>query len=199
MAAYNAENHIIDCINSITNQTYSNWELIICDDASTDKTWKIISDYERREKRIHVLKNNRNMYAAYSRNKCIEHSKGKYIIIQDADDLSDKNRIRILVETIKNKNIDFISSGHYLFDDNGKYKTIVPIIQYPENKDFLYGIPFCHASTLFKRDCLVFVNGYRVSKETRRGQDYDLFMRLYANGFKGMNIKDCLYGYRVDR
>lgn len=200
IAAYNAEKYTEECIISIQNQTYTNWEMIICDDCSKDNTVKIIEKYQKNDKRIILLKNKYNIKAGASRNKCISFSKGKYIVIQDADDISKNNRFQMLVERLENKeNIDFISSGHYLFDDNGIYKIDNLVIEYPQNKDFLFGIPFCHAATMFKRKALINVGGYRVSKETRRGQDYDLFMRLYAKGYKGYNISDVLYGYRVDK
>ena len=199
IAAYNAEKYICDSLDSILNQTYQNIEIWICDDASTDNTPEIIKDYASKDKRIHFLHNEKNMFAGMSRNRCIEKCDGYYVAIQDADDISESNRIEILVNAIEKKKADFVSSGHYLFDDNGVYERIVPKRETPSKEDFLFGIPFCHAATLFKNHCLKAVNGYRVSKETRRGQDYDLFMRLYAGCFKGANVSDILYGYRVDR
>lgn len=199
IAAYNAERHIGDCLDSILNQTYKNIEVWVCDDASTDNTLAILQKYAAEDKRIHVLHNSKNMYAGFSRNRCLEKCSGEYIAIQDADDVANPQRFEHLIRTIRNSKCDFVSSGHYLFDDNGIYKESVPQIETPQIKDFLYGIPFCHAATLFSKECLLDVNGYRVSKETRRGQDYDMFMRLYAKGYTGKNIKNILYGYRVDR
>ena len=143
--------------------------------------------------------NDSNMFAGHSRNRCISNSNGYYIAIQDADDVAEKNRLELLVDTIEREQCDFVSSGHYLFDDEGIYKRNIPRIKTPQKEDFLFDIPFCHAATLFTKECLNAVGGYRVSKETRRGQDYDMFMRLYAKGYKGINIDDLLYGYRVDR
>lgn len=199
VAAYNAEAHISECIESILRQTYTNWELIICDDCSTDRTVEIVEAYQKREPRIKLLQNKENMRAGASRNKCIEISQGKFVMIQDADDVCAEDRMEKLVDRIQKGNMDFVSSGHYLFDDGGEYKTVVGSNEYPKKEDFLFGTPFCHAATLFRKECLEKANGYRVSKETRRGQDYDLFMRLYALEFCGCNIPDVLYGYRVDK
>lgn len=199
VAAYNAEEHIQECIRSIMNQTYCNWELIICDDHSNDRTVEIIKQFQNIDNRIRLIQNKQNMRAGASRNNCIKISKGSLVMIQDADDVCSEDRIEKLVNRISLGDVDFVSSGHYLFDDNGKYRTVVMPIEFPEKKDFLFGMPFCHAATLFRKDCLMRVNGYRVSKETRRGQDYDMFMRLYANGYRGCNISDVLYGYRVDK
>lgn len=199
VAAYNSEKYVCECIKSIQNQTYDNWEMIICDDCSTDKTFEIISNIAKEDSRIHVIKNNENSGAGRSRNNCLEICKGDYIMIQDADDVCENDRMQNLVKSLMHTTIDFVSSGHYLFDENGKYKVNIPQNEYPQKKNFLYGIPFCHAATMFKKECLIAVNGYRVSRETRRGQDYDMFMRLYAEGYRGKNIKDVLYGYRVNR
>jgi glycosyltransferase EpsE len=199
IAAYNAEKYIRVCLDSILNQSYPNWEIWICDDSSTDQTLNIINEFAKSNSSIHVLHNETNLFAGKSRNRCIEQAKGYYIAIQDADDIAEINRLEQLVNAIETNDCDFVSSGHYLFDDEGIYKRNVPKVKKPQKRDFLFDIPFCHAATLFKKDCLLAVNGYRVSKETRRGQDYDMFMRLYAKGYKGINIDDLLYGYRVDR
>lgn len=200
VATFNAEKYIEDCINSLVGQTYKNIEIIICDDCSTDATPAILDKLKSKDNRIRVFTNKTNLRAAASRNKCIENSIGRYIMIQDSDDICERDRVQILLdELLQNENVNFVSSGHYLFDDDGIYKTVTPKIELPQNDDFLFGMPFCHAATMFKASCLKKVGGYRVSKETRRGQDYDLFMRLYSNGYKGKNIADVLYGYRVDK
>lgn len=200
VAAFNAEAYIGDCLNCLVNQDYQNIEILVCNDCSTDETLAIVERYADQDSRIIIINNETNLKATTSRNKCINSSNGQYIMIQDADDVCESNRVSQLLKIlIDNPNYDFVSSGHYLFDDAGIYKTVIPTIEKPQKINFLYGSPFCHAATLFQKECLVKVNGYRVSKETRRGQDYDLFMRLYSNGFKGLNISNVLYGYRVDQ
>lgn len=200
IAAYNAAEYIEECISSIQKQTYDNWELWICDDASTDDTLEIITAKANLDDRIKVLHNDINIFAGASRNKCINKCTGDYVMIQDADDISDKKRIELLVNELQKNSVDFVGSGYYLFSDTlGTYDSIIPNNKEPKKADFLYGIPFCHASLMFKKECLINVDGYRISAETTRGEDYDLLMRLYSSGYKGTNIPDILYGYRVDR
>lgn len=98
MPAYNAEKYIAEAIDSILNQTYKNFELIILDDASTDNTWKIIEDYASKDKRIISIRNEKNLYIAGNRNKGISIAKGTYIVWQDADDVSYPTRIKKLVQ-----------------------------------------------------------------------------------------------------
>ncbi len=71
--------------------------------------------------------------------------------------------------------------------------------EYPTKFDFLWGQPFNHPATMFRRECVIKTGGYHLGKNTARGEDYDLFMRLYASGFKGKNITVPLYWYRLDK
>lgn len=198
MAAYEAEKYIAESIESIREQTWPQWELVICDDASSDGTYEILLRYAEQDERITVLRNDRNLGAAATRNRCIQGSRGDYIAVQDGDDVSEPDRLAVLMARMERGGCDFVSSAHYLFDEGGRYRTDVPREEYPGKGSFLSGLPFCHAATLFTRACLDAVQGYRVSPETARNEDYDLFMRLYAAGYKGCNVQEVLYGYRVD-
>lgn len=199
IAAYNVEKYIGECLDDIIGQTHQNFEIIICDDCSSDMTASIIKNYQKKDNRIIYIKNQENLYAAQSRNNCFNIATGEYYMIQDADDRADPCRIETLLNTIVGSEYDFVSSGQYLFDEEGVYKKYNPKKEVPTSKDFLSGLPFCHAATMFKKSCILAVGGYRVSDETRCGQDYDLFFRLFAAGFIGINIQPYLYGYRVDR
>lgn len=198
IAAFNCEEYIKVTIDSIKKQTYKNWELIICDDASTDNTFDLIKSESLLDNRITVFKNEENLFAAETRNKCIEIATGEYIAIQDADDYSDESRIERQVSYLNNnKEIDFVGSWSQSFDGDDYWKTGKPK-EYPLSTDFLKGFPFVHASIMFRKNSLNKVGNYRVSKETKRGQDTDLIMRMYANDLKGANIQEVLYYYRED-
>ena len=194
---YNAEHYLDFCVNSVLSQTYQNIEILLCDDCSTDKSREVLKKYEQHPK-CKVLYNENNLHQAMTRNRCIKESSGEYIVMLDADDISTSDRIEKLLGAFEN-DIDFVGSACFLFDDNGKYGAIHNKKTYPQRKDLLKGIPFVHASIMFKRDVLNAVGGYRISKETVRGEDYDMIMRMYAAGFHGKNIDDELYGYRVDK
>ena len=200
MAAYNAEPYIEASVNSIREQTYSNLEIIVCDDCSTDGTWRVLEKLASQDARIRLLKNQKNSFAACSRNRCLEIAEGDYIAIQDADDISAPDRIEKLVGALEaNPQYDFVSCEEGLFAENPTdcYKTIQHK-RYPTKKDFLRGMCFCHAATLFRKSALVGVGGYPIDDKIKRHEDYMMFMNLYANGSCGMNIDDCLYFYRVD-
>lgn len=195
---YNTENYIEECLKSILGQTYSNLEIIICDDCSTDKSLKILNKYKE-DYRVKILCNDKNMRQARTRNKCIEESKGEYILLQDSDDISKPQRIKMLLEAFE-PGIDFVGSGCFCFDDSGYiHETLHMKKLLPQKKDLLWGITHVHASLMIKKECLKAINGYRNSNRTMRAEDYDMVMRLYAAGFQGKNICDELYGYRVNQ
>ena len=195
---YNVEEHIDDCISSILNQTYKNIEIVICDDCSTDGTLAKLKKYEMLPNII-ILTNKENLKQAATRNECIKVCKGEYILIQDADDVSESNRIETLLKAF-DATISFVGSSCYCFNSrDGKFDRLVMENEYPMPRHLLWGLPFVHASILFRKKCLMDVGGYRTSKYTKRCEDYDLIMRLYAAGYRGKNIKNLLYGYRVDK
>lgn len=88
MPAHNAEKYISAAIKSILNQTFKDFELLIIDDGSTDATWSIVERCARTDQRIHVRKAKRNMGVAITRNNLLKMARGKYIVWQDADDIS---------------------------------------------------------------------------------------------------------------
>ncbi len=199
IAAHNCENYIRECLDSIIQQTFKDIEIIVCDDNSTDDTYAILQEYAHVNKII-LLRNQVNQGAAFSRNRCLKIASGEFIAIQDADDYSDLTRLEIQYSYLaKNDSIDFVSTGLIKFNSQGLYDECRPKIQCPTKKDFVKSLPFMHATTIFKKDILLKVGGYRIAWETRRGQDYDLFMRIYALGGCGINLDKVLYFYRYDQ
>lgn len=200
IASYNCKRYLDECLNSIYAQTFKGEvEIIVCDDCSTDGTSDLLQKYSE-EGKIVYLKNKKNLGAAQSRNNCIAKAKYDYLAILDADDYISNDRLEKQVAVLeKNPNVDFVSTGIRRFYDDGVTIDTIPKIVYPQPKDFLFTLPFSHATTLFKKEILTRVGGYRIAKETRRGQDYDLFMRIYAAGGKGCNIPDITYFYRCFR
>ncbi len=117
MPAYNGEKYIGKAIQSILDQTYQDWELIIVDDCGTDKTMEIVNKYK--DKRIQVIHNNKNEGIAFSRNKAIENSRGDYIAILDDDDIALPNRLKIQVDYLDtHPEISVVGGRSYWIDDN---------------------------------------------------------------------------------
>ena len=94
MGAYNCEETLEDSINSILNQTFTDWEFVICDDASTDNTLQVLEEYKRKyPDKFVILHNEKNLMLAGSLNRCLEYAEGEYIARMDADDIAVNTRL----------------------------------------------------------------------------------------------------------
>ena len=131
MPVYNAEKFLAESIESILNQTYSNFEFFILDDNSTDNGLKIIRIYAKNDKRIKVLVNEKNQGEAKCRNILLKNSKTEFIAWMDADDISLPERLLIQMDFLKqNCSIDIVSAHMSMFgDSNGFLKTPLSDIQ----------------------------------------------------------------------
>jgi len=200
MCVYNGAERINNSIKSIINQSYTNWELIVCDDASTDNTYIKLLEFTKRDSRIKVLKNQNNMGPAYSRNKCIGYANGDYIAIMDDDDYSYIDRLEMQVAFLEdNPDFQFCSSAIDYYDGEKTISKKNKLQDSPKAKDLLWGICFNHPATMFLTDALKNVDCYRTDNEVRHiAEDYDLFLRMYAKGMKGYIIKKPLLRYYVN-
>lgn len=124
---HDAEKYIRQAIQSVINQTYCKWELIIIDDKSTDSGPDIIKNIAKKDPRITFYRNNTNLGAAHTRNKGIELAKGEYIAFLDADDLWSSNKLEQQIDFMIEKNSAFSFTGYNFADDEGNLKKIVNI------------------------------------------------------------------------
>lgn len=119
MAAYNAEKFIKEAINSVLYQTYQNWELIIVDDGSTDKTADIIDLYSRKDKRIITIHQKNSGTAAAARNTALKYVTGEYIQMLDADDKFEKNLLESYFNILQKNSAEIIIPDCICYDENG--------------------------------------------------------------------------------
>ena len=115
---FNVEKFISQTIESVLNQTYPHWELLITDDASTDHTVKIIEGYQKKDPRIKLFKLNQNSGAAVARNTSIENAKGKYHAFLDGDDIWFINHLQDSVSTLHKLNMEFVFASYQRSDEN---------------------------------------------------------------------------------
>lgn len=201
MGIFNCASTLAESIDSLLAQTYSNWELVMCDDASTDETLQIARDYERRFNNIKVLSNETNMGLAATLNRCIENSckTAEFIARQDGDDISEPKRLEIQVRFLdKHPEYVMVSTAMICFDESGDWGLMLKP-ECPTARDFAYSSPFCHASIIMRRKELATVGNYTVSKYLRRGQDFYLWHKFYVAGYRGYNIQKSYYKMRDDR
>ena len=123
--SYNTAPYISDTIESVLNQTYSNWEMIIVDDCSTDNTDEVVKKYLK-DKRIHYIKNDKNSGAAVSRNKAIKNAKGEWIAFLDSDDLWKEDKLEKQLKFMRDNNYAFSYTNYEEIDEkNNKLNRLV--------------------------------------------------------------------------
>ena len=205
IGAYNCANTLPVSLDSIIEQTFTDFVCYICDDGSTDNTADIIKMYTKRDSRIVFLQNEKNSGLSYTLNKMIRLCKTPFIARMDGDDISEPNRFEKQIDfLLKNEDIALCGCSVQYFDDNGIWgKHIYP--EWPERNNFLLLSPFVHPSIVFRTSSLLLMQErqtgtiYSENKKIGRSEDYDLFMRMYASGLKGYNFQEPLLRYREDR
>ncbi|MEJ8801774.1 glycosyltransferase family 2 protein [Pontibacter sp. H249] len=193
MPAYNAEEYISDSISSILNQSFSNFDLMIINDASTDNTEKIILSFT--DKRIKYYKNEKNLRLVSTLNKGLDLISTPYVARMDADDLSHPKRLEKLFEHLtKNPAVDFLSSSLELF---GSEKGIwsLPLSDDKCKATLLFRSCLNHAASIYKKSFLD-RNNLRYRENHIYMEDYDLWYRAFRQGAVFKNIDDVLYSYR---
>lgn len=187
MSVYNDEKNIQNSINSILNQSFSNFEFLILDDCSTDNTLKILNNID--DPRVKIYKNNINLGLTKSLNKLIKYAQYDFIARQDSDDVSFPSRFEDQLFYIFKKNIIGCTT---LATVNGKmWKTPFISRWLPIKFIIKYKNPFIHGSLMIKKSALLDVGGY--SEEFTYAQDYKLFLDLITNGFDLKILKKSLY------
>jgi glycosyltransferase involved in cell wall biosynthesis len=192
---YNSEKFIVQTINSILNQTYTNWELILVDDCSTDATLQIVEEYTKQYSNMYLLKNQVNSGAAISRNKAILQANGKFIAFLDADDLWISNTLEFQVDFMQQHNCDVSYTSYYQIDENGN----------PLNK-LVKALPKLSYNKYLKTNYIGNLTGmYNVatlgkitSPNLRKRQDWLLWLSaIKKSGKPALGISKPLAYYRV--
>lgn len=133
---YNASHFLEETINSIQEQTYSNWEAIFIDDCSSDNSYSLIKKYQKEDKRIKLIKNKTNSGAAISRNNGISKAKGDYLCFLDADDKWHPKKIANQIKFMQKLNCEFSFTGYQFADEkcnpNGKIVSMPDKINYQQ-------------------------------------------------------------------
>ena len=200
MGIYNSRNKEIleKSLKSILNQTYREFELIICNDGSTNDCFKWAKEICNNDNRVIFIENDRNRGLAYTLNHCLNEAHGEYVARMDDDDESHLDRFEKQVEFLdEHHEYDIVGSNMNLFNNSGiwgerKYK------EFPQAKDFLYRVAIAHPTIMCRTEALKKVNGYRDIPQTLRVEDYDLFMRMFAKGSKIYNFQEPIFNYRED-
>jgi glycosyltransferase involved in cell wall biosynthesis len=194
MTVFNGEKYILQSISSIIKQTYKNWELIIINDKSTDSTLRIIKSLN--EKRINLINLKKNVGRTRALNIGLENCKGKYVAIQDSDDLSLKNRLKNQVDALsKDNKLALVFSWYKRIDKFGKVKKIFN--KHISDCKLKRMLPvknlICHSSVMYKKSLILQLGGY--PKDYIFSQEYILWLNVMTI-YKMKQIKSFLVNYR---
>ena len=191
---YNSEKFIKETINTVKQQTYTNWELLLVNDCSTDNSKKIIQEYEEDE-RIKLIDLKENSGAAIARNEGIKQSKGKYVAFLDADDFWLPNKLEKQIKFMQDNQFSFTYTGYEFTDEEGN-KT-GKIVNVPESITYKQALK---NTTIFTSTVIFDVE--KLGKElismpnVRRGQDTATWWKVLKTGVIAKGLNETLSLYR---
>lgn len=199
MGIYNCAPTLVEALDSLYAQTYQNFKIVLCDDASSDTTYQVAHEYATKKDNIILIRNERNLKLAATLNRCLEYVDSEYVARMDGDDISLPTRFEEEIAFLdKHPEYAFVSCPMIYFDENGDYGRNY-LKEKPTNESFRKSSPFCHAPVLMRYQALKDVGFYTAEPKVERMEDYYLWHKFYVKGYKGYNIQTPLYKMRNGR
>lgn len=195
MSVYNGQDYLGEAIESILNQTFKNFELLIVNDASVDSSKEIMESYK--DSRIVIISNEKTLGLAKSLNKALKLAKGEFIARMDADDIATNNRLEVQISQARFLNCDVLGSSVDAFNKDGKIDRWNFPSTYPEIfLKGLYSPPFAHPTVFFRKELVL---SLMYNEDCIYAQDYELWSRMLFEFkiSKVYNLRDCLLKYRL--
>lgn len=193
MPAYNSEKYIAESINSVLEQTYQNWELIIVDDCSTDKTEEIVKSFD--DNRIRFFRNDINSGADVTRNKAISESNGRWLAFLDSDDLWKPEKLEKQIEFMYKTGAEFSFTAYEQMDESGNFTGSVCIP--PQNVDYKKMIrlacPIGNLTVIYDTKCV----GKIMVPHIKKRNDFALWLQILKKIDSGYGMNEVLASYRV--
>lgn len=199
MGIYNCAPTLSEALDSLLAQTYQDFKVIMCDDASRDNTLEVAQSYvERYPDKFILIRNKHNLKLAATLNHCLEYADTEYVARMDGDDISIPERFeRELHFLDAHPEYALVSCPMIYFDENGDYR-----IGHASGEPSIMAFnssPFCHAPVMMRREVLNQIGNYTAEPRTERIEDYYLWFKFYYAGYKGYNLPEPLYKMRNDR
>lgn len=201
MSVYNGERYLVEAIESILTQSYTDFEFLIIDDGSIDSTPKILADYAVKDPRVRVVPNDINIGLARCLNKGIKLARGKYIARMDCDDISLPERLakqvnyldsnqNCAVLAVKISMIDVFGNNHSLWKEDQRTTTWGEIYQQMPKANCI-----AHPGIMIRKSVL---STYMYNNKHSFGQDYELWLRICADGLRIEKLDEVLLRYRIN-
>lgn len=199
MGIYNCASTLVEALDSLYAQTCQDFKIVLCEDGSSDDTYNVARVYADKHDNIILIRNEKNMGLNYTLNHCLQYADTVYCARMDGDDISLPMRFEKELNFLEsNPDYAVVSTPMIYFDANGDFrfgrgKGVV------KKKDFLYGTPICHAPCMFRTDAIKAVGGYSEGDNLIRVEDYHLWFKVFAAGYKLFMLDECMYKMRDDR
>lgn len=196
MPTYNVEKYVEEAVKSILNQTWTNFELIIVDDCSTDKTYDILRSLADEDSRIRLYRNEENSKICKTLNRAWSHAEGNYIARMDGDDVSTPNRFQVLMDFLhEHKRCGLVGSGMITIDENGEELSRPSFLKSNRYIRYFNKFKSCITHIWFaRREVYEKMNGYR---EIPYAEDYDFVLRCMRLGYEVANADAYVYKVRI--
>ncbi|MEW6172009.1 MAG: glycosyltransferase [Bacillota bacterium] len=189
---YNYGKYIKQAIESVLRQSYDSWELIVIDDASTDETGTVLSNFEGQPK-VRIFVNQQNLGLTRNCNRAIELSRGEYIMRLDADDYLDENALLVLCNILdRNPEVALVYPDYWIISENGELLRLERRSKVNDEIK-LMDVPAHGACSMIRKSCLIDLGGY--NEDIRCQDGYDLWLRLIQK-YPVLNINLPLFYYR---
>lgn len=193
MPAYSSERFIGDAISSVLAQTVTDWELIVIDDGSRDRTVEIVSDYAKKDPRIHLMVNEKNMGAGNTRNRGLDVCRGEYVALLDSDDYWQPQMLEKMIARARETQADILYCSYAIVDENGRKLCndfIVPA-ETDFHKSMIRSVITCSTVLLTKR----IAKNHRFPTDLYH-EDIALWFQLLRDGVVARGVTDILAAYR---
>lgn len=191
LPVYNGERFLACSIESCIDQTFKNWELLIIDDCSCDRSAEIAQKYERRDERIHYYKNDLNRRLPRTLNRGFSLAKGKYLTWTSDDNYYRPQALEKMLDTLENSNADFVFTAFSTINEKGETVKKNSIAEDPYHLIWKYNI--VGACFLYSRAVYEKIGDY--DPDLFLSEDYDYWLRVFAE-FEVAYINEDLYAYR---
>lgn len=189
---YNSVQFVSETINSILNQTFKDWELLITDDCSTDSTWDLLQDYAKKDNRIKIFRLENNSGAGVARNNSIKKAKGKYIAFCDSDDQWKPNKLEVQISFMQKKGCALSYSSYLVINEKGDIKGEVVAKDVLDYKDMLKNNYIGCLTAIYDTQKV----GKVYMSEIRKRQDWTLWLSILKKTNKAFGVKEPLAIYR---
>lgn len=195
MTVFNGEKYLKEAVESILDQTFKNFELLVVNDGSTDQTASILQNLQSKDPRIRVLEQE-NRGIVFSANRGIQEAKGKYIARMDSDDWSFSDRLRSQVDFLdRHPDIVMVAGAFEVMDSNGEVRFRKRVLLDPVDLEGALWVrnPIGHGSVMYRTEAVRSIHGYRGEGQA---EDYEIYSRLVAIG-KIAGLPQLVYKYRI--